>query len=227
MAIFQNRKEQWRTEYKKFKNLTARNKFIHIWDYYKLPLISILLFGLLLFYVGDMIYQSRIEIVLQGFFTNDDFNLFDAKVLDEEFSDYIDLEKDRRIVFDDSLYIDFDSSDEYIASSQGKIVAYLAAKELDFIVTNKEIANHYITQISFYDMTELLPEELYVKLSDKFYYQDGADGVKRAYGIDLSLSRFMKDAQFDNLEPYYLIIPTAIPHKEMLFAFLEYAFDER
>lgn len=208
----------------KLKQMNLRQKIGYIWDYYKSYLFLLILAALVIFYIADALHQRSREIVLQGFFSNDDNNLFDAKVIEEDFGKYLTLGPKQRVVFDDSLYVELDSDSEYVVASQGKISGYIAAKELDFIVTTPELVQHYSTHIPLMDLEVFFPNDLLKSINGHLHYVEGTDLVKKAYALDLSQSRFMKNADYKGDTPYYLIIPSNVSASETLFSFIKYAF---
>lgn len=212
-------------ECNKFKQMNTKQKLRYLWDYYRYYLYILILIVLVIFYIADALNQRSREIVLQGFFSNDDYNLFDADAIAKDFSQYLDLGPKQRVVFDDSLYVDLDSSSEYVVASQGKISGYIAAKELDFIVTTPALVQHYSTHIPLMDLEVFLPKDLLNDINNYIYYVDGMDQVKKAYAIDLSRSRFMKNVNDKGDNPYYLIIPSNVAASKELFIFIKYAFE--
>ena len=50
----------------------------YILHYYRFWIMGLVVLLALGFYVGDVVVQSQKEILLQGFFTNDEYNLFPA-----------------------------------------------------------------------------------------------------------------------------------------------------
>ncbi|MDU6264853.1 MAG: hypothetical protein E6600_10160 [Anaerocolumna aminovalerica] len=213
-------------EYGKLKQMNIRQKIGYIWDYHKVYFFLLMLAALVVFYIADALHQRSREIVLQGFFSNDDYNLFDAGAIAEDFGKYLNLNSKQRVVFDDSLYIELDSASEYVVASQGKISGYIAAKELDFIVTTPELVQHYSTHIPLMDLEDFLPNNLLSNLNEYLYYVEGMDSVKKAYALDLSQSRFMKNTDYKGDTSYFLIIPSNVPASEALFSFVRYAFDD-
>jgi hypothetical protein len=209
----------------KLKQMNTRQKIRYIWDYYKIYFFLLILSLLIVFYIADALHQRSREIVLQGFFSNDDYNLFDGRIIAEDFGRYLNLGPKQRIVFDDSLYVELDSDADYVVASQGKISGYIAAKELDFIVTTPDLAQHYSTHIPLMDLQDFIPVDLLNRINEYLYYVEGMDSVKKAYALDLSQSRFMKNVDYKGDTPYYLIIPSNVPASQALFSFIRYAFE--
>ena len=71
-----------------FHSLNRKQKVRYILDYYKGWFFIAFVAVLFLYYIGETVWQSHQAIDLQGFFVNDEHNLFPAKELMEDFSVY-------------------------------------------------------------------------------------------------------------------------------------------
>lgn len=216
----------WKKDLQTLKTLSPRQKLRFLADYYKGYLFLAFCLFLLVFYLGDMLSQSRRTIDLQGFFVNDRQNLFPARELIKDFSSYRNTAPGHRIAFEDSLFVDLDSGSEYHAASQAKIMAYTAARELDFLVVPADLASRYIPSFPLCDLESLLSEDPGLKelaSPDLIYEEDGTKTVK-ACCLDLHSTRFFQNPAFDGTETYYLLVLSYTEHKEALLSFLRYAY---
>lgn len=177
---------------------------------------KLLLLALVVVLAFDAIWQVTHPIYLQGFFTNDDFNQFPAKTIEKEYGKLIH----KRVNFEDNLYLIAHSGDPLVTASSSKVMAYIAAKELDFIVTTREVLEHYETGLKMVDMAALVPE-----LSDAFVYKTQNDGTQTAVAIDMSQSRFVQGHHPE--QPYYLFIPANSIRVEATRDFIRWAFQTR
>lgn len=227
MTVFSNIKSKWQAESEKTHDMSFHQKAQYFLFYYRFWLMGLLVLCVSCAYIYDAIYQSSREILLQGFFTNDDYALFNAAAIAEDYSEGLPLNSKQRIVFDDVLYIDLDGeASEYTAASNGKIVAYMATSELDFVVTSRAVFEHYATTIPMDDFTSLLPNDLIEKLSDSLVYAAGADGRTTACGLDMTGSRFVRDCGYDGSGGYYVMfVPHLAPHKGQITNFIRYSFE--
>lgn len=205
------------------KALTLRQKIGFVLDYWRGYLFLALCLLLLFFYLGDLIYQSRQVIDLQGFFVNDSKNLFPAGELAEEFSAYLGTARGHRIAFEDSLYVDLDSDSEYSAASQSKIVAYTAARQLDFLVAPAELAEYYASSIPTRDLEELLPEDLLAALAGDLCYLPDSSGQNKACCLSLRNSRYFQGAD-EGTEEYRLLVLDSTKRAEAVTAFLRFSY---
>lgn len=210
----------------RLRPLTFREKLDYLFTYYKGWLLIILLAAMAAGYIGDAVVQSHREIVLQGFFTNDEQNLFPADTLQRDYAAVLGLGRRQRVVFDDDLYIDLnDEATEYTAASNGKLIAYMAVGELDFVVTTQAVYEHYAGSIPMQDLSALLPEALYNALADQLITGTDKDGNAAPVALDMAESRFLTGADTDDTR-YVLFVPYNAPHTAQLLAFIAYCFPD-
>mgnify|MGYP000173879692 CR=1 FL=1 len=122
MSIKQHFARWKETEAAKLRPMTAKQRAGYILHYYRFWFIGLALLLLVGFYIGDAVIQSHEEILLQGFFTNDEYNLFPAERIEKDYAATQTLTRQQRVVFDDALYIDLGGeASEYTAASNGKL----------------------------------------------------------------------------------------------------------
>ena len=201
----------------------------YILHYYRFWIMGLVVLLALGFYIGDVVVQSQKEILLQGFFTNDEYNLFPADRIQQDYAATQDLTRRQRIVFDDALYIDMggDASD-YTSASNGKLIAYTLTHELDLVVTSDEVFAYYRGNMSMKDLGEILPEDLQQQLGSALFTETDAEGKTVCIAVDMTGSRYVAGTGADT-DPrvehtYYLFVPESAPHTEQIAEFLRYAF---
>lgn len=227
MKIFSDIKNKWRAEMEKTRDMSFRKKAEYFLFYYRFWLAGFLALCLIGAYIGDAVYQSGREIVLQGFFTNDDYALFNASEISHDYCATLSLTNKQRVVFDDVMYVDLSgAASEYTAASNGKIIAYMATSELDFVVTSREVFEYYAAKVPMADFTSLLPEDIMQTLPpDSIIYAEGADKSTSPCGLDMTQSRFVKDCGYDEVDGYYVMfVPNLAPHREQIVDFIRYSF---
>jgi hypothetical protein len=74
------------------KPLTTRQKISYLTTYYTKWLVLFLIVCLFVGYFGDAVIQSRKQIVLQGFITNDDYNYFPGSEMEAEYRQVLNLQ---------------------------------------------------------------------------------------------------------------------------------------
>lgn len=220
-----------KNEIEKMKNMTFRGKVSYFFAYYKHLIVIFLILCLFGYFVGDWIVQSRKDIVLEGFFTNDEWDLFNASALTDEYREHFSLEGRQDVYFDDSLYVDLTGEiTDYSTASASKIVVYLANNELDFIVTVEPVFDYYSESVSMCDFRDLLPEDLLAELEDYLIFVDAEDGANGAWGLDLTACRYVTGVGADK-EPlvddtYVMFVPDSAPHKETVAEYIRFLFEQ-
>ncbi len=225
MKLFQNLKRNLAEDRAKLRTLPFRQKIRFILDYYKGYIFIFLCLCLLGYYLGDLWMQTRRDTVLEGFFSNDDENLFPAGKIADDFSAWVGLEKGQQVIFDDSLYVIEESSADYNVASQGKIMAYVSARELDFLVTTGDLVKTYAPSFPVQDLEEFLPADLLSLFRDRLLYAADGNGQRKACGLSMEGSRFTKGSEAQKEAPHYLMVFSYTEHKDMLLRFLRYAFE--
>ena len=86
MSIKQHFARWKETEAAKLRPMTAKQRAGYILHYYRFWFIGLALLLLVGFYIGDAVIQSHKEILLQGFFTNDEYNLFPAERIEKDYA---------------------------------------------------------------------------------------------------------------------------------------------
>ena len=103
MSIKQHFARWKETEAAKLRPMTPKQRAGYILHYYRFWFIGLALLLLVGFYIGDAVIQSHKEILLQGFFTNDEYNLFPAERIEKDYAATHTLTRQQRVVFDDAL----------------------------------------------------------------------------------------------------------------------------
>lgn len=229
MSIKQHFARWKETEAAKLRPMTVKQRAGYILHYYRFWFIGLALLLLVGFYIGDAVIQSHKETLLQGFFTNDEYNLFPAERIEKDYAATQTLTRQQRVVFDDALYIDLGGeASEYTAASNGKLAAYMMMHELDFVVTSDEVLEYYKDTFPMEDLEALLPADLREALADQLFFNTDADGKTTAIALDMTQSRFVAgtgaDADPNVQHTYYFFVPAGAPHPEQIVQFLRYSF---
>ncbi|MDD4302283.1 MAG: hypothetical protein PHS03_07390 [Sphaerochaeta sp.] len=180
--------------------------------------ILVLLVGV---YVGDLFIQRQKEIVLQLFVANDEQDVFKASTLEKELGRLFNIQKNQRVIVDDSLYVVFGSADRYIESSLSKIYAYMAAKELDILIAPRHVVEHYVAGLPMTDLSTLVETNPSLEIiTPHLEMAEDSNGQRNTYLLNLEESRYA------NSDASVLVIPESAPNKEVIIGFLEYLFEK-
>ena len=210
-------------EQDKLRDLTLKQKINYITTYYTSWFIGFLIICLFIGYIGDVFIQSRKEIILQGYITNDDHDYFPGSQMEKEYASVLALSNGERVVFDDSLYFDLEgTADEYTAASNGKVIATMAVNQLDFMVTTLPVLEHFKGELPMKNLEEFLPEDILNVVRDGMVLGLDENGEEAFVAIDMAGSRYLSGLSTE--DSFYLFVPYNIPNEARLLEFLRYCF---
>ncbi len=171
--------DEFKDERAALKNAGFKKKFQYFLDYYKWHVIISVF---LVIFVGSFIYEIATQ--RENLFYAVHLNSAAQETSDgltQGFAEYagIDL-AEYDIIIDSNMIIDFDVYSDNVAASAQKLAAYLAAGDLDVMVSAGNVFADYANGDCFYDLREILTPEQQAKYESRFYYVDWAMVEKRA-----------------------------------------------
>lgn len=102
-----------------------------------------------------------------------DSDVSSANAFGAMFAEYAGIDTDKyNIQLDTSMRISYDMTDQDSMYSAQKYMAYLAAADMDVIVTDETSLEQYSYQEDFWDLREILTPEQLEKYEPYFYYID-------------------------------------------------------
>jgi len=174
-----------RKEKEKTKNMSFKGKLSYFWDYYKIHTIVAIVAAIILVTVIRDIRANK-DYAFYGTYFNAS-PTFSAEEQMDAFAVYagIDTEKYRALL-DTTMYLSLtDMSGTTIATSQ-KFAAMTYSSEVDMVVADEDIFANYAVNEMFYDLREVLPEDLLEQYKDAIFYIDRAE-IKAANNEEVYL----------------------------------------
>lgn len=167
-------KERLHEEAVKLKEMPLRDKLWYIWEYYKFPIIGVVIAVFMVVSIGGAIYNNRFDTALSCVVLNsryDSENLTVDQYFDEGFREYIGLDADSKIEVDYSMNPTFDESamSQYSYAELAKLTAMISSKELDIMIGKSDVIDHYGSMDGFLNLEEVLPVDLYEEVKDYLY----------------------------------------------------------
>lgn len=221
--IYQPRTKQ--TEKDKLKDMTFKEKLSYLWEYYKLHALFTVLGIALIAYIVYEIVTPNIETKLYVAIID---NPVEPEVLENfeaEFAEYLQIDPEREeIHLNPQFYFSTDS--EYEMNMRQVLVTYVAARDVDIIIAPKSEFESYSYYGYMYSLTDLIPTDLYSKLSDSFYIGTQEDNPEeKVYGIYLDQAALFKDNKRISADnPYILGVIGNARRTESSVEFIRYLF---
>ncbi len=163
--------DEFKEEREALKNGTPKEKLAYFWYYYKWHVIGTII---AIIAVASLIhnYVTQKDIALYTVVLNS-ADQYTSKEYAQKVAEHLAIDtQEYEVFFDTSMYIDFTKMDEVTTASTQKMMVYIAACELDCIVTDTASLQHYSYNDTFYDLREILSAEQLEKYEPYFYYID-------------------------------------------------------
>ncbi|MCX4304664.1 MAG: hypothetical protein OSJ69_02550 [Acetatifactor sp.] len=184
--------DEFKKEREAMKNGTPKQKLAYFWDYYKWHVII----GVIVLVTAvSFIYQAvtRKSVALYALLLNAaEYNFMeDNSKNTAAFAEYAGIDENKfDIMYDTSVQLG--TVDDY--TSAQKLMVYIAAAELDVMVSDSDSLTKYAYQGNFHDLRQILTEEQLSAYQDFFYYIDGA--------VVDEISAASKDGNYDFVPEY-------------------------
>ncbi len=216
--------DEIRAQHQKMKGKTPKEKFLYFWDYYRIPTIVAIVIAAL---VGNLIYtivtakDTAFAVVLINGYTDTDteaymsgFETF-AQIDTKEYSTNMEA----------NFTIDPQSSDQYAMANLQKLMALVAAKELDVIIADEDTLLNYAQAGYFYDLNDVLSQETLAKYEGSFLYYDLPEDTKGEVPVAVRVTEVPLLAQtqaYAHYEDAWLGVVVNSENLEYLEDFLRY-----
>lgn len=164
------RKERMALEKKKLKEMKSfRDRVDYIWEYYKLPIVSTILFIFFVGYIVNTMWINPPDKTAVGLVITS--SLFEtADVFKEKSEQDINIEDGYEITIT-SLPFGIGDDLQYQRAVQQKFQVMLAARELDLVIGVEEFFNDVNSSDQlFFDLSQVLDTSQYDTLKDRFIY---------------------------------------------------------
>ncbi|MFQ9510794.1 MAG: hypothetical protein ACLRZ7_07800 [Lachnospiraceae bacterium] len=174
-------RSSFKKEVEKIKTMNKKDIPWYIWEYYKFPIIAIVM----TIVIVGMLIQGWVEnskpILISGAYINAPTSLgSDEDYISRTFFDYLDKDPKKNnmsIRTNLNLSTDPNTIDQMSMATTQIISAQIVSKDLDFISGSADVIDYYTqTQAIFFNLKEILPDDLYQSLEEHFYYAQDDKG---------------------------------------------------
>ena len=156
-----NLKKRWKADWEALKKLSGQEKWLFIWDYYRIPLIAL---GcvMILTAITLLTNAGREEVALYAVFVNSD------RTLEEPDSTLLDALAERAGIPMEGRAVDVtanltlgqDLNEAYDAQTVQVLAALFGISDLDLFAADEAVFEGYAQQDAFADLSVLIDREL-------------------------------------------------------------------
>ena len=165
--------DEFKEEREALKHGTWKEKISYFFDYYKWHVVVTIAAIIFVVSMGYQILTQKDTAFYAAMING--MEQTSSEEYTQNFAEFagIDLEK-YDILLDTSMTIDLNTLDQVTISSSEKLMANIAAKNIDAFITDAAIMAQHANSDTFVDLREFLSEEQYAKYEPHFYYIDQA-----------------------------------------------------
>ena len=205
-------KEEWAA----FQALSFGKKLEHIWIYYKWYILVAAAVICVLVSILGTVANNQKETLISGIFINNAAEPEGYACLTEGYWEYCGANPDQKAELVTGRSIDFEAEtpSQQEAAALMTVTCMIAAKTLDYIITDEASAAHFMEQEVVMDLRQLLPEEVLARWDT--IERDGA-----VIGLRLEDTAFARKYPLAAENSCILVIANA-PNPENMVRFLEY-----
>ena len=164
------------SQYETIKDKPLKYKLEYFWEYYRLPVALILLFGFIIFSVIRTFVTAKdyaLTLVLVNADIMESYELTDT--WEYEIGQLIGInEKKEKVVVDTSIDIGEPGSETLQYAALQKLVAFFTSQTVDIFVADSAFYEQYCQTRYLADLRDIYSEERLEELSEYIYYTDGA-----------------------------------------------------
>lgn len=164
--------DEFKEERAEVKNRSFKEKCSYFWDYYKWHVIG---GAIALFAVISLIHTilSQKETVFYAALLNIGQSLYSEEYR-KEFEEYLGIDTSKEKAYLDIMPLELTVMDDATVSTTQKVMVYVSAGDLDVIIADLPVTNHYAYIDTMMDLRDFLSEEELEKYEPYFYYVDRA-----------------------------------------------------
>ena len=190
MALIDEVKEQ----HEKVKQKGFKYRFSYFWEYYRIhTLVAIVVLILGISLISSMVNAKKT--VFQAIFVNA-IHVPDS----EEFAKILNInEKKEAVLIDGSYTINLDTYDQYSYANQQKLMAVMASKDAEVIISDSTYIETYLDSEVFGDLREFFSDAELTAMGDKVIWhkpvnaETGEEGENMPLAIDISDAPQIRD----------------------------------
>ena len=216
-------------EIQKIKELPGfKAKVGYIFDYYTVHIVVIIV-AIVVAVSLILHYANLKKDILFGVVLN--LGCDDTTVFSEQLDDYFEVAPKERTFLERGLFMG-----QYGNEVEQKLVMYIAAHQLDYVITDEDGLNHFGRQFFWRDLREFLPADLYNDLKDDiiirtFTVTDEETGEAKTKEQtilrinDYKIARALNLYGYDEGSTFYLGVYLYPPDEENVIKLFKYVRD--
>lgn len=179
-----------------FKSLPVKKKFEFIYDYYKLPIISVLLGILIISYFAYSIYTKK-DTYCNITYYNSSIDTESLYNLKDTLNELILADNEKSTIMIDSIFVDPTSNYGDDPTSTQNFAVKLAANEIDILIVNKNYFSHLAANDMLLDLNSLSGFDSLGFTEENLVTAKNNSGNENLYGIKVDNLNLLNNINFN------------------------------
>lgn len=169
--------------------------------------------------------MAKPETIWSAYYVNSELTSGEAQVMVGNFrKEYLkDDNEYHEYIFDTNINFSVEEAGVRDLDHMAKFTSLIAAKALDFVISDEHTISHYVSLGGFVDLTTIFDEKDLDKLKGDLVYMTGKDGEEKAYAINLANTAAFSSNEKD--EKILGAIPLKSERTEITKSFIEYVYN--
>ena len=212
--------DKLRQEWAAFKALSFKKKLEHIWLYYKWFLISAAAVICVIVSIAGTVAENRKETLISGIFINNSTSQEGYAHLKDDYWQFRGGSEDQKAELVTGRTIHFDSQplSQEDAASFMIVASMIAARTLDYIITDEASLKYFEEQEITADLRELLPEETLAQW-------EAVESGEAVIALKLAGTAFAENYPLYAADSCIMVVPNG-QSPEKVIQFLDYLMNE-
>ncbi|MBU5593930.1 hypothetical protein KQI76_02030 [Amphibacillus sp. MSJ-3] len=194
----------------------------HIWEYYKLHILAVI-GGIILTVMVIHSVVEKPDVIWNAFYINNLMTDAESQMLMKDFQKNFLGDENHYYSFDTNLTFSINQPAYGDHEQMAKFTMLIAAKEIDFLVADDITIEHYVSLGGFHDLNVFLSNEEKQKWDENLVYLEGADGIERIYGLNITDIITSFQSEFTENE-FIASIPINSENEEITRQFIDYLY---
>lgn len=227
MAENHSFKKEVNQERQKLKEMSWQDRLWYIWEYYKFHIIALVIVVGLGAGIVSAVRSNRFDTLLYCAVINNKNPDASMEDLETGFWEYCGSPADSRVTADNSLQMDLENTTEFGYASMAKLSALITDKDLDVIIADAAVIDHYGSMGGLLNPEEVLSPELSSRLREeqRFYLVTTEDGTTYPGAISLADTDFLENSGIYMERPMIAIISNSL-RTDTSAMLISYLFEE-
>ncbi len=217
-------KEKIQAEKEKIRGMEREKALEYVWNYYKIPIVGILVFLFLLVYFLHALLNRPEDPLVHITLVNCYDDVSEKSGFYKNFQEYADFHEEGSVIFDANAFFNLENERDYSNTYFQKTVAYLEAGTTDALICQKSNLMGIARGKRVLNLEDGPAKEIYRQYRERIVFFTTEEGEEVPVGIDISDSPRIEEMNSYKEDGCYLCVSAYTERVDQVKVFLDYLF---